>query len=135
VRKILPLLLLSVLVALPAQAGCYSTGQHPAATEVSNAITAGPQKLMLAAAVNYDASNAKVAMIFDSATVPGTGTIPVMVVPLAAAVSATQPTPGSFSVPVSGWQLSKGISIGCSSTAQTYTADGSANCFFEVCWQ
>ena len=101
----------------------------------SSDLTAGPQKLMIAAAVNYDASNAKVAMIFDSATVPGTGAIPVLVVPLAAAVSSTQPTPGSFSVPSSGWQLSKGISIGCSSTAQTYTADSGANCFFEVCWQ
>jgi hypothetical protein len=141
VRKSLMQLSLMValfFVALPALADCFTTGMVPAQTQNSLiAAPTGPHILVLAAAVNYDASNAKVAMVFDSATLPANGAIPVLVVPLAAALSATQPTPGSFSLPAAGVKFQNGIVFALSTTAKTLTVDTTSggNGFFEGCWQ
>lgn len=74
--------------------------------------------------LNYDASNAKVVMLFDSLSVPANGTVAtrgIMVV--AAAVSATQPSAASLVIPQGGLTFVNGITFAASTTAKTLTVD------------
>jgi hypothetical protein len=93
---------LTLLLALPAWAArinFYST--KAGTTSASSSIIAGRDQragktITLSGALNFDASNAKVVMLFDASSLPANGTVPLMSIPLAAAVSTTQPTPEAF---------------------------------------
>jgi hypothetical protein len=134
------LILACIIVSLPSisRAGCSSTGSKGLQAENSDQVTtSGPRTLTLAAAENFDTSNAKVLMLFDATSLPTNGAIPVLAVPIAAATSATQPSPGSFSLPTQGFQFQNGIVFALSTTAKTLTVDTTAggNAFFQWCWQ
>lgn len=89
----------------------------------------------LAAACNFDTSNAKVAMFFDATALPAAGAPPDYLVPLAAAASATNPTCASVGLPGGGVTLATGMVAACSTTAATLTVDTTSggNCKFMVC--
>jgi hypothetical protein len=124
----------------------YSTGQAPAsgATSVTgtenSAITyvaanGSVQKLLLVAVQNYGAS-AEVAMLFDSATLPANGAIPLASCALAAG-TANAPAQCSLSLPADGRVMKLGTVVACSTTGKTLTVDATAGgvCYFQVMGQ
>jgi len=97
---------------------------------------AAGKTITLVGALNFDTSNAKVVMMFDATALPSSGAVPLVSVPIAAAISATQPSPSSFSFPT-GLTVQNGIVVACSTTAKTRTVDTTAggNCKFLVVWK
>ena len=151
-RKLITLLIvLAAVAAAPARAdkiSFYATGMPPAsgATSVSgtenSAVVAinSPTKLytvLMVAVQNYDAANAKIAMLFDAAALPANGTIPLASCALPAATGTVAPGQCSFALPGDGRGVSAGIVAACSTTGKTLTVDGTAggNCYFQVAFR
>ena len=114
----------------------YSTGQGPNAgsgSENSAVVSKVPAAVLLAAARNFDTTNAKTVMLFDATSVPGDGTPPVLAVDIGAAPSATQAADSSIALPSGGVMFTKGVVICLSKTAKFLTLDtGGPNGFFQV---
>lgn len=120
-----------LLFAAVAQAGTRSyywsaTGENTAM------VSTVPTNVTMIAACNFDVSNPKVVMAFNSATAVSTGAAPIAILPLPAAATAQVPTCGSFHLPLDGIELTQGLEVGCSTTGPTFTADTASKCFFEV---
>lgn len=92
------------------------------------------RSILMIAALNHDTSNAKLVMLFDSATLPANGTIPLATCPVGPALAATKPAGCSFNIPADGLYIKSGIVVACSTTAKTLTVDTTSggNCYFEV---
>jgi hypothetical protein len=126
----------------------YATGQPPAsgATSVSgtenSAVVAvnSPTKqytVLMVAVQNYDAANAKVAMLFDAGALPATGAIPLAACAAPAATGVVAPGQCSFALPGDGRGLVNGLVVACSTSGKTLTVDGTAggNCYFQVAFR
>ena len=130
-RRLLTLAFATLLALAPlAWAGesvqLYTTGIPPLSmttggTENSGVVKTVPSVMVSAWFMNYDAANAKIAMAFDSATLPANGAIPRLAVSIPAHNATGQPGQASFTLPLGGVSFVNGIVWACSILDSQYS--------------